>query len=554
MNKLSVFLSPEQNQPAMSPQSQQQEDGYLLITDYRSGSQPEVLAAYRKWGTACARHLSGDYAFVLWDMQQQRILAARSISGRCPLYIAQPPSGGIMCASDPSTLLAQGISAACDTRWLALWLVHGEDHWRFSPWRAIWPLLPGHSLIYEQGQMRTEVSWFPPARLRVDELSFEDAATCFRSLMIQAVNTRYQGQELITLDCSGGLDSSSIVAIMAYLQEQGEMAPCPLSVYHGYSEHYPEEDARLYVDALLARYPALQPHFINMDLLQAKPLEIPEIPYPALRSVLMPTFPLELERLLQAQGSTMHMTGAYGDHLFTPTIRSLWHEHPSRLPQQMWEWRQWRKPLALMYDAFLAECSSRKTKTLPALIEPEALRLAEESLSQHEEMMRGWMGDPFQRSLITELHRDQHILKIDGRMEENGIELGYPYLDQPIIEFLCQCPTPWLMAPGRQTRKALLREAMRGILPDLLRERADKGNATRVISAWGRQHYRELQNLTVGQVTLPFINQEALISAITRIGYGDCRDQRFVYHALALYAWKGGETSWKSSISDRSKN
>src|SRR5260370_29672814 len=105
MNQLRLTFPHREARAAMAPLPREEGECFLVV-DSRSGEETDVLAAYRKWGTACASHLSGDYAFVLWDEQQQHLLAARSITGRGPLYVAQMPSGGIMCASDPLALLA----------------------------------------------------------------------------------------------------------------------------------------------------------------------------------------------------------------------------------------------------------------------------------------------------------------------------------------------------------------------------------------------------------------------------------------------------------------
>jgi asparagine synthase (glutamine-hydrolysing) len=66
-----------------------------------------VAAAYRHWGVGFARHLSGDFAVVLWDGATRRLLAARDPFGVRPLYLARA-AGSCYLASDTEALLATG--------------------------------------------------------------------------------------------------------------------------------------------------------------------------------------------------------------------------------------------------------------------------------------------------------------------------------------------------------------------------------------------------------------------------------------------------------------
>lgn len=531
--KLLVCWQPDDDCPQFACPHHERE-GIILVVDSHEVEDTAILAAYRQWGVECAHHLSGDYAFLLWDTPRALLLAARSITGRCPLYVATRGTCGLWCASDPTSLLAHGVPAAWDNRWIAHWLVQSEDHWRSSPWQAITPLLPGHCLVAQHGQVQITPCWSPPKRSHPSALSFEDAAAQFRDLLLQGLSTRLRGQEPCSFDCSGGLDSTSLTAMVAFLQEQGKLDLGTIHAYHGYSQEYPEEDARAYLADLVRRYPAITPHFIAFDRLRSVSLEVEHRTYPTLRSVLMPAYPAEVEQQLRVQGSTVHVSGGYGDQLFTPTIRALWQQPVSRWPADLWRWRAFRSPFLVGAYAWLMERAARKRRPLPAWIEPEAAAIVEKHLAEQEMFMRAWIPDPFQRALLRSVWHDQSLLTSDFGRKVSSQERLFPYLDQPLLEFLCQCPTPWLMAPGPGARKGLLREAMRGILPEAVQRRGDKGNATRVIAAWSKQQSTTLKTLVNNAKPLPLLDQEGLLTAIARMSYGDCRDQRFVYHALAL--------------------
>ena len=64
-----------------------------------------ILLAYQHWGEDCARHLLGDFAFVLWDGERRRVLCARDHFGVKPLYYYR--LGALLaCASEIKALLA----------------------------------------------------------------------------------------------------------------------------------------------------------------------------------------------------------------------------------------------------------------------------------------------------------------------------------------------------------------------------------------------------------------------------------------------------------------
>src|SRR5205807_1500114 len=103
-------------------------------------------------------------------------------------------------------------------------------------------------------------------------------------------------------------------ASVAYLQEQGRFRQAVLPVLHGYSERFPEEDGRLYLMALTKRYSAIEPHFLNYDTICLRPLVIQEQQYPTTQAVLLPALFQERCRQITGMGSTLHLSGEYGDH------------------------------------------------------------------------------------------------------------------------------------------------------------------------------------------------------------------------------------------------
>src|SRR5260221_4973948 len=126
--RLSIIdLSEAGNQPMISS------DGSLIIAfngevynyveirseleDYpfRSRSDTEVvLAAWARWGAHCLDKLIGMFAFVLWDVVEQRLVAVRDRFGVKPLFFSELPGGGIAFASEIKALHAVGVPPSID--------------------------------------------------------------------------------------------------------------------------------------------------------------------------------------------------------------------------------------------------------------------------------------------------------------------------------------------------------------------------------------------------------------------------------------------------------
>lgn len=124
-----------------------------------------LVASYAQWGETCVKHLEGDYAFVLWDRNRQRLFGARSVMGLCPLVYHVNPQR-FLCASDPAYLFEDpGVSHELNAAWVAFWLTQGQGHWDGTAYRDIQVLAPGHLLIVNRTEVKIKPFWQSPARL-----------------------------------------------------------------------------------------------------------------------------------------------------------------------------------------------------------------------------------------------------------------------------------------------------------------------------------------------------------------------------------------------------
>ena len=181
---------------------------------FRTRSDTEiVLVAYARWGAAAVDRFRGMFAFAIWDTAERVLFAARDPFGEKPLYYAASGDGGLVLASEIKALLASGlVSGELDPAGVDAYLAFGYVPPALSIYRAARPLPPGHWMRWQDGRMSLQRYWGP--ELESHSIRLDDAAEKLRTLLRQAVRRQMVADVPVGAFLSGGLDSSSIVALM----------------------------------------------------------------------------------------------------------------------------------------------------------------------------------------------------------------------------------------------------------------------------------------------------------------------------------------------------
>ncbi|MBI4410087.1 MAG: hypothetical protein HY561_10295, partial [Gemmatimonadetes bacterium] len=178
-----------------------------------------VLAAVAACGPECLTQLAGDFALVLWDASTHRLVAVRDALGVRSLFYRSSPNLLVL----SSSLSALSADERYDAEYIADFLVSGAS----TPQRTIWAgtsALPAGTILIQRGTVRSFRRYWCAADFlpeqRVDEPT---AIERFRELFTDAVRCRI-GDQGTWAQLSGGLDSSSIVATVQSLREDGRVA------------------------------------------------------------------------------------------------------------------------------------------------------------------------------------------------------------------------------------------------------------------------------------------------------------------------------------------
>jgi asparagine synthase (glutamine-hydrolysing) len=184
---------------------------------FRTHSDSEILLhLYEDLGVECVHRLRGEYAFVLWDSRRRLLFAGRDRFGIKPLFYSEI-EGRLHLASEVKALHAAGVPAAWDDQGFADTLTFLNTAPR-SLFRNVSVVPPGHYLVAREGGISLHRYWdwdfaredeMPPERPE------QEYVEEFRSRLDDAVNTRLRADVPVGCYLSGGIDSCSVLALMA---------------------------------------------------------------------------------------------------------------------------------------------------------------------------------------------------------------------------------------------------------------------------------------------------------------------------------------------------
>lgn len=176
-----------------------------------------ILRAYDVWGLDAVARLLGDFAFVLWDPREHRILCARDTGGQRTLFYRVDTETCAVASEihqllqDPAVPVRPNVEYIHE-RLLPLNMFRNEKDAPATYFDGIRAVPAGHMLTVDAEKVQVKRYWAfkPPSELRYR--SEDEYAEHFRHLFFNVVQARLRSAQPIGVLLSGGLDSSSIMA------------------------------------------------------------------------------------------------------------------------------------------------------------------------------------------------------------------------------------------------------------------------------------------------------------------------------------------------------
>jgi len=189
-------------------------EGAQFHTD---GDSEVILAAWQRWGVDCLQRLHGMFAFAIYDLAERTLLLARDRLGVKPLFYAPLADGSVIFGSELKALLAHpSLRREVDPLAVEDFLAWGYVPDESSLVKGVRKLGAGHFLLLKRGaglpaeRQWWDVSFADRRRGKVADLEAE-----LVHLLREAVTSRMVADVPLGAFLSGGVDSSSVVALMA---------------------------------------------------------------------------------------------------------------------------------------------------------------------------------------------------------------------------------------------------------------------------------------------------------------------------------------------------
>lgn len=446
---------------------------------FHTGTDTEVLlAGYQEWGENCVNHFNGMWAFAIWDRPKQTLFCARDRFGVKPFYYAQTGQGFYFSSEIKQLLYGARLPRIANAKVIYQFLEqYLFDHSQETFFENIFQLPGGHALSVRLGDTIQTRIW------RYWELSVEtemqrpknDEDLCdeFRSHWETAVRLRLRSDVPVGSSLSGGIDSSAIICEATKLS--------PRQTFHTFSSCIEDKglDERPYISAIGQAVRSSE-HWVypKSKMFWEKVNEVCYYQDEPLQSggsfaqwcVMEEARKQRIPVLLGGQGGDETLCG-YQKYRYFYLWQLLKQRKPLLLRESLLSFRNGTQSSWTLGDASrYFPAPLRHSFSLSARICPNVFR---DEYKDHR-IPLGATGSIAERqkmdltltSIPSLLHTE------DRNAMAHSIETRLPFLDYRLAEFSVNCPASLKLREGWS--KWILREVMKGVMPDVVRLRKSK--------------------------------------------------------------------------------
>ena len=478
-----------------------------------------ILRAYLAWDADCVEHLIGDFSFGIWDARQRRLMLARDHFGVAPMYFARLGDRIVFGNTLDVIRKYPGIGDDLNEEAIGDYLLFGYsidlNNTFFTQVRS---LPPASRIVWDNGnQTGPQRYWSLPEADNYHRIrSVADYRAEFNAVFTAAVRDRLRGPRA-AISLSGGLDSGAVAAIAAALLREGS-SRTELHAYSGGYDWMVPETERHYA-SLTARTSGIPTTYISIEQSAAKQTSRwRSIPEPRLGASRRNTYG-EIYRQMTGAGERVLFSGLGGDGLVGPS------------PVQ---WRKFIRSGSLIASVEALMVYSREQRWFPmnrllGTVMPRQSRFTKLTdfgwldagfvrradlpgrVEKISALRSGWRTE--QQRVAYDPFWTAAISLGDPEFTKLPVKCYHPFLDLRLLQFAIRTPSvPWFVD------KILLREAMRGILPETIRKRPKVtalGLTSRFIIDQG--FYDESEDLAKVPALAKYVMEKRLLQGLASI-------------------------------------
>lgn len=457
-----------------------QRTGHRFSTNH---SDTEVLVhLYEEYGLDFLNQLNGMFAIALWDARRRQLVLARDRLGIKPLYFARI-NGGVAFGSEPKALLEHpAVSRAPNLTAIHHYLSLKNVPAPLSAFRAIEQLRSGELAVCSGSEIERR-RWWSIKFVEKTDIDEHEAAAQIRELLRDSTRLQMRSDVPIGAYLSGGVDSSSIVGMLAELGASNIKTFTMI-----YDEHFPNKEADRHFARIIAdRYGTdHHEHRVSFNDLPERLDQIVrsfDEPFSGVISTYFITESISrhVKVTLSGDGAD-EMFGSYLAHRIASPLAAYaaGRNDPAALEGFAGDWPRLaalsargdeaaqRMGLFLFDDAQKRELYAAPMREAVAAISTEAVI--------RDVLTRCSSNDPLNRALFLDIETllpDQVLTFVDRLSMAHSVEVRPPFLDHRLLQFVAGLPGRIKIKAGRV--KHILKEAVSDLLPVELLARPKEG-------------------------------------------------------------------------------
>ncbi len=480
-----------------------------------------ILASYSQWGKDCLGKFRGMWAIVIYDIQTRTIFAARDRFGIKPLYYWFSPAGFLSFSSEIKQFsVLPGWNPKLNKSKAYDYLVEGlMDHTEETLFSSVFQIRGGYASeirIDELSQFLPVYRWYDLHYLPYSG-TFEAATKKFRQFFTDSMTLHLRADVPVGSCLSGGLDSSSIVCVANDLLKDKRKEE--IQKTFSASSDVKRFDEREFIDEVVkdrqidSHYTCPSPdHLFEIldDIIWHQDEPFGSTSIFAQWLVFDLAAQNRVKVMLDGQGADEQLAGYHIFFRYRCAELFLCGRWISMLREMIavkkcfgYGYINSFKGIAgyalLIPMKNIFSNRKRKNSRTPLWMNQEIFDAipVHYRFDQCQKPIVSWYS--YQQLIFTNLPLLLHWE--DRNSMAHSVESRVPFLDHRLVEFIFSLPTDFKIRNG--CTKIVLRESMRGILPDKIRKRMDKLGFETAEEEWIRsqktEHFRQLVKEAITQ-------------------------------------------------------
>jgi len=516
--------------------------GHIFYTNTDS---EVLLNSWMEWGINSLSKFNGMFAFAILDRKKNIITCARDPFGIKPLYYFTGNNTFFFASEIKALHNLTEINPKLNSQRAFDYLMFGDyDNQKNSFFQDTYHLLPGHFITFDLNlrEISDQQKWHKLDVTENFEISFEDAIDTLREKFLKSIKLHMRSDVSIGAALSGGIDSSSIVCAMKYLEPHME-----INTFSFIDSNEGALSEKKWIDIVNNHVKAksFKTSFNGNDLIadlddliisQGEPFASTSI-YAQYR----------VFKLAKENGITVTLDGQGADELLAG-----YHGYPAKRIHSLLDqkdfcgiyhflkgWstypgRSLRNGAGLLLNEFFS-----RRKKIPSWIEKEQGEMFYDKYKKIHEIN----FSEKKRRLVSHLLKASTRHGLPGLLRHGdrnsmrfSIESRVPFLSNDIANFLFSLPENFLISNYGET-KHIFRFAMKGVVPDEILSRKDKIGFETPEKKWVLDMSNDIKKWIKKDISVPFLKQEYIQSQFDLICDGKLPFGNQVWRWINFIRW-----------------